>query len=68
MKTIILTKGMHCNGCETRMVNALQQIEDVTSAKADAKSGKVVIKHKRDETISEAKSLIGEIGFEVVES
>jgi hypothetical protein len=50
------------------MVNALQQIEDVTSAKADAKSGKVVIKHKRDETISEAKSLIGEIGFEVVEA
>ena len=68
MKTIILTKGMHCNGCETRMVNALEQIEDIKSAKADAKSGKVVIKHKSEGTITDAKSLIGEIGFEVVES
>lgn len=66
MKTIIMTKGMHCNGCETRMVNALNNIEDIKGAKADAKSGTVTIKHKKDETVDEAKSLIAEIGFEVV--
>lgn len=65
MKTIIMTEGMHCNGCETRMVNALNQIEDIRNAKADAKSGQVVIKHTKEETIEEAKRLIAEIGFEV---
>lgn len=67
MKTILITEGMHCNGCETRMVNALNQIEDIQNAKADAKSGKVVIKHAKEETIEEAKRLIVEIGFEVKE-
>ena len=67
MKTTINTTGMHCNGCETRMVNALNNLEDIKGAKADAASGKVTIKHKKDETIDEAKGLIAEIGFEVVE-
>jgi len=67
MKTIIMTNGMHCNGCETRMVNALNNLEDIKGAKADAKSGKVTIKHKNTETVDEAKALIAEIGFEVVD-
>ena len=67
MKTSITTKGMHCNGCETRMVNALNNIEDIKGAKADAKSGKVTIKHKNTETVDEAKTLIAEIGFEVLD-
>ena len=67
MKTSITTKGMHCNGCETRMVNALNNLEDIKGAKADAKSGKVTIKHKNAETVEEAKILIAEIGFEVVD-
>ncbi|MDT4763224.1 heavy metal-associated domain-containing protein [Sphaerochaeta sp. PS] len=67
MKTTIITKGMHCNGCETRMVNALNNLEDIQKAKADAKSGKVVINHKQAETVAEAKALITEIGFEVLE-
>ena len=67
MKTVIMTKGMHCNGCETRMVNALNNLEDIKGAKADAKSGKVTIKYKKTETVDEAKSLITEIGFEVLD-
>ncbi len=66
MKTTIFTSGMSCSGCETRMVNALSNIEDIKKVKADAKSGKVVIKHDRQETLDEAKTLIGEIGFEVL--
>jgi len=65
MKTTIMTEGMHCNGCETRMVNALSQIEDIKGTKADAKSGKVVIKHTHEATVDEAKRLIADIGFEV---
>ncbi len=67
MKTIITTKGMHCKGCETRMVNALNNLEDIQGAKADATSGKVTIKHKNAETVNEAKALVAEIGFEVME-
>jgi hypothetical protein len=48
------------------MVNALSNIEDIKKVKADAKSGKVVIKHDRQETVDEAKTLISEIGFEVL--
>jgi hypothetical protein len=48
------------------MVNALTQIEDIKTAKADAKSGKVVIKHAKEETVDEAKRLIAEIGYEVL--
>ncbi len=66
MKTTIMTSGMHCSGCENRTVAALKQLEDIDGAKADAKSGKVVIKHKKEETIEEAKKLIVEIGYEVV--
>jgi hypothetical protein len=47
------------------MVNALSQIEDIKGAKADAKSGKVVIKHTHEATVDEAKRLIADIGFEV---
>ncbi len=67
MKTTIITQGMHCNGCETRMVNALNNLEDIKGAKADAKSGKVTIKHTNAETVDEAKLLIAEIGFEVLD-
>jgi copper chaperone CopZ len=66
MKTEIMTTGMHCNGCEERMVKALKGIVDIKNAKADAKTGKVVIKHSKEATVSEAKTLIGEIGFEVI--
>ncbi|NCC64570.1 MAG: heavy-metal-associated domain-containing protein [Spirochaetia bacterium] len=48
MKTTIFTSGMSSSGCETRMVNALSNIEDIKKVKADA------------------KTLIGEIGFEVL--
>jgi hypothetical protein len=48
------------------MVNALDNLEDIKGAKADAKTGKVTIKHTKAETIDEAKSLISEIGFEVL--
>ena len=68
MKTEIKTSGMQCNGCETRMVKALTSLEDIKSAKADAKSGLVVIKHTKAETIDQAEQLIDEIGFEVLKS
>jgi copper chaperone CopZ len=68
MKTQIMTKGMHCEGCENRMKKALEGLDDIKNAKANAKTGKVVIKHSREETIEQAKTLIGEIGFEVLDT
>jgi len=66
MKTILNTSGMHCSGCENRTVNALKALDDIKGVKADAKSGKVVIKHGKEETIQAAKDLIVEIGYEVL--
>jgi len=48
------------------MVNALTNLEDIKGAKADAKTGKVTIKHTKAETTDKAKLLIAEIGFEVL--
>lgn len=66
MKTIINTQGMHCSGCEKSTVNALKELEDILSVKANAKNGKVIIKHKKEETVALAKALITEIGYEVL--
>ena len=66
MKTIINTSGMHCSGCENRTINALKGPDDIKGVKADAKSGKVVIKHGKEETVQAAKDLIVEIGYEVL--
>ena len=41
MKTVIMTEGMHCNGCETRMVNALTQIEDIKGARPMPKAARL---------------------------
>ncbi len=66
MKTIINTQGMHCSGCENRTINALKELDDIQSVKANAKNGKVTIKHKNEETNEQAKALITEIGYEVL--
>ncbi len=66
MKTIINTTGMSCSHCENRTINALKALDDIQSVKASAKSGKVVIKHTKDETVQAAKAVIAEIGYEVL--
>lgn len=66
MKTTINTTGMSCSHCENRTINALKELDDIQSVKASAKSGKVVIKHAKEETIQKAKDLIAEIGYEVL--
>ncbi len=66
MKTTINTTGMSCSHCENRTINALKDLDDITSVKANAKNGKVVIKHTKEETIQRAKEKITEIGYEVL--
>ena len=66
MKTFINTSGMHCSGSENRTINALKGLDDIKGVKADAKSGKVVIKHSKEETVQAAKDLIVEICYEVL--
>ncbi len=66
MKTIIMTEGMHCSGCENRVVSTLKALEDIKGVKANAKNGKVTIKHSNLETIEHAKAAIKEAGYEVL--
>lgn len=66
MKTTIMTKGMHCSGCENRLVSILKALEDIKNVKANAKNGKVTIQHTNLETVEHAKAAIREAGYEVV--
>ena len=60
-------KGMHCEGCEKRIKNALEDIRVVKEVEADYKKGVVIVKAKSkidDRTIEDA---IEDLGFEVEE-
>lgn len=65
MKTIIHTTGMTCANCEKHVIAALKEIEDIRSAKANAKRNRVIIKHTEEATIAVAKAAIEEAGYEV---
>lgn len=63
----IKVKGMHCEGCEKRIKNALEDIRVVKEVEADYKKGVVIVKAKSkidDRTIEDA---IDDLGFEVEE-
>ncbi|HPY45434.1 MAG TPA: heavy-metal-associated domain-containing protein [Sphaerochaeta sp.] len=66
MKTTIMTKGMHCPGCENRVASILKNLEDIKKVKANAKNGTITIRYTKPETIEHAKAAIREAGYEVV--
>lgn len=57
--------GMSCQGCEQALSMILRQHEAVQSAEANAKSGKVRVRLKRDVDVSELKERIRSAGYEV---
>ncbi|MCH3917462.1 MAG: heavy-metal-associated domain-containing protein [Spirochaetia bacterium] len=66
MTTTIKTTGMMCSKCEARVTKALLGMNGITSCKADAKTGNVVVEAKDPQTVEDAKKLIYDIGYEVV--
>ncbi len=66
MKEIIIkVNGMHCEGCEKRIQNAVKDIEGVEEVAANHKDGIVVAKINSDTIKSVIEETIEDIGFEV---
>ncbi len=68
MNEIILNvQGMHCEGCERRVNNALSQIDGVDEVIANHNKGTVTIKTNSKVDIDEIKEKIDDLGYEVKE-
>ena len=66
----IQVTGMHCSGCETRICNALKNMEEIKNVKANHKTGKVEITlhcEITDELKKKIKTQLEELEFEVEE-
>ncbi len=67
MKEIILNvDGMVCNGCENRVKNALEIIDEVENVVANYQTGTVTIMLKQEIEKNKIKEKIEDIGFSVV--
>ena len=60
--------GMHCEGCEKRIKNALSEINGVAEVVASYVEGTVKIKVNKEIDIQEIKEIIDDLGFEIEEN
>lgn len=65
MEEVLNVKGMMCEGCERRVVNALSELEEIKNVEASHKDGTVKFKLDRDIEIDKIKSIIEDLGYEV---
>lgn len=61
----IKVNGMVCEGCESRVKNALSTIDGVESVNADHNTGIVTVMVNEDIDVSVFEEKIEDIGFEV---
>lgn len=62
----IKVKGMVCNGCENRVINALKTIDGVSDVSADYKQELVTVKKNSLVDINTIYEKIEDLDFEVV--
>lgn len=62
----IKVKGMVCNGCENRVINALKTIDGVSEVSADYKQELVTVKKDSLVDINTIYEKIDDLDFEVV--
>ena len=64
-KLNIKIKGMHCEGCEKRIENALGDIKGVKNVEAEYKSGTAVVETKSKIDNKKIEDTIEDLGFKV---
>ena len=64
---LIKVDGMHCEGCEKRIQNALKNLDEIKKAIANYKKGTVNIILKKEISEVKIKEVIEDIGFFVKE-
>lgn len=68
MKELILkVEGMHCEGCENRIKNALSIIDNIDEVTANHNDKTVIIKSNDEVNEEEIKEILNDLGFEVKE-
>lgn len=60
--------GMHCEGCENRIKNALNSMEEIIVVKANHIDGMVYIKANKDINMEKIKEILDDLGFEIEEN
>ena len=67
MKEInLIVNGMMCGGCESRVKNAIKNIEGVENVTADHNTGKVIVISNNEVSEEIIKETLEDIGYEVV--
>lgn len=64
---LIKIDGMHCEGCEKRIQNALKNLKEIKKVIANYKKGTVNIILKKEISEVKIKEIIEDIGFFVKE-
>ena len=64
---LIKVDGMHCEGCEKRIQNALKNLKEIKKVIANYKKGTVNIILKKEISEVKIKEIIEDIGFFVKE-
>lgn len=64
---LIKVDGMHCEGCEKRIQNALKNLKEIKKVIANYKKGTVNIILKKEISEVKIKEVIEDIGFFVKE-
>ena len=67
MEEIVLkVNGMMCGGCENRVKNAVQNIDEVESVIADHNTGKVIVTTNKEVSENIIIETLEDIGYEIV--
>jgi copper chaperone CopZ len=66
-RTTFEIKGMHCEGCETRIKMALRQFPAISAMQVDHRRGLVAIEHQ-DVDIEAVGMAIARLGFSVTQT
>ena len=64
-ETNLKVTGMHCEGCENRIKNALNSMEEIIEVKANHIDGMVYIKANKDINMEKIKEILDDLGFEI---
>jgi copper chaperone CopZ len=65
-KITLKVKGMHCDGCESRVKNVLSKMQGVTRAEASHKTGEVEVRVTPAASEEVIKEKVEGLGYEVV--
>ena len=65
-ETTLNVSGMHCDGCERSIANALKRIDGVAEVSADHESGVVTVRLDREVDAATLTGAIGDAGYDVI--